>query len=292
MLACELGRDHRVVVLERPGAAHGAIPATYYADTDYLAAWLADCRAVLAAEQIDSCHVASWCSGAKFALELAHACPGTVRSLSLLAPSFAGMEGFAGRDSAYEQSLHTMCKVVDKMPKTAATMAATMLQMMEKNSRDLERFDPLRKDAVDILELADAHHQPALYQPFAGAAQLVDFSRQLMQFRSHDVRHLLTDAKLRVPVLLVTGSCDTTTSNERAKDLCRRLAGVAGFEIDGASHYLIHQEYALVAALLRGFLRDGLEMQCDRFHIQRSLFRQVPATAPATAPRAAQHVPG
>lgn len=294
MLVASLGAECRVIALDR-GAPDGAgeIPTTCYSAPDFLAAYLADCGAVLDAEGIDACHVASWCSGAKFALELAHAYPARILSLSLLAPSFAGVKGFAGDDSAYEKNLFMMCGLVNKMPKTAASMAATMLQLMEKNGKDMERFAPGRKDALDILEVADARHQPALYQPFASAANLVEFSRQLVHFRGHDIVPLLAPGAVRVPVMLVTGQSDTTTSNARARDLCGRLQDVVGFDIEGSSHYLIHQDHRLLAELLAGFLREGIELNSGNLRVQRSLYRRAhaPVMAPAGQPVLAEALP-
>lgn len=287
MLVSSLGTQYRFIALDRAGPAADAVPTTCYSSPDYVADYLADCSAVLDGEAIGRCHVASWCSGAKLALELARAQPARIQSLTLLAPSFAGIDGFAGDDSAYEKNLFTMCKLVNKTPKTAGIMASTMLQMMEKNSKDIERFNAGRKDAVDVLELADAHHQPALYRPFSSAANLVEFSRQLAHFRQHDIRAALGAAGVRVPVMLVTGRSDTTTSNERARDICGRLREVVGFEVEGASHYLIHQDYRLVGKLLAGFLREGINVKSGGLRIRRTLFRETVAAARESVPEAA-----
>ena len=294
LLASRLGTDCRVITLERAATAGGAgeIPTTCYSTPDFIAEYMADCGAVLDAEGIESCHVASWCSGAKLALELARAYPSRILSLSLLAPSFAGVKGFAGDDSAYEKNLFMMCGLVNKMPKTAASMAATMLQLMEKNSKDMERFDPGRKDVLDVLELADAEHLGALYSPFSSASNLVEFSRQLVHFRAHDIVPLLAPDAVQVPVMLVTGQSDTTTSNTRARDLCGRLQNVVGFDIEGSSHYLIHQDHRLLAELLTGFMREGIELNNDNPRVQRSLYRRAcaPVLAPAEQPSLAEAI--
>jgi pimeloyl-ACP methyl ester carboxylesterase len=275
MLVGSLSTSFKIIALDRDEAEDiGGISRTCYSGADYANAYVADVVAVLRAEEINRCHVASWCSGAKLAMELAHAIPVTVKSLSFIAPSFAGVDGFMGCDSAYEKNLFTMCKIVNQMPKAAAQMANSMMAIMNKSSNDLERFQKGSKDAVDVLELADSQHLPLLYRPFASAENLVEFSRQLMHFRSHDITPRLNDAHLQLPVMLITGRTDTTTSSVRAGDICQRLPNIVGVEIAGGSHYLIHQNYQIVAELMSAFIRDGIDLSYTNPRVERAFHRQ------------------
>lgn len=279
MLTGALRDRFKVIAIERLRAGDGEtrVSPTYYSTDDYVGDYVADVRTVLSCEGVNRCHVVSWCGGSKLAIELAHALPDAVESLSFIAPSFAGMDGFSGGDSAYEKSLHTMCKIVNQAPKAAANMASSMMAIMNKGGGDLDRFDQARKEAVDVLELADSHHLPLLYRPFSSAQNMIDFSAQLMRFRSHDITSRLLGERMQLPVMLITGSTDTTTSSERAKDICGGLGNIAGFEIQGGGHYLIHQNYAIVAELLTAFAQEGVGTASSHLRVEPTLFKQ---TAP------------
>jgi pimeloyl-ACP methyl ester carboxylesterase len=280
VLAGSLQDRFTLFALDKRDAADDetCISRTYYSADNYADDYVADVAEVLRSAGIDRCHVVSWCSGAKLAIELADAIPGSIRSLSLIAPSFAGIESPQGCDSAYEKNLHTMCRIVRQMPKSAGNMASSMTAIMHKSSNDLDRFHRNAKDAVDVFELPDAHHLPLLYRPFSSAQNMVAFSQQLMHFRAHDITPRLGKQTLQVPVMLVTGRTDTTTSASRAKDICGRLPHIVGFEIEGSSHYLIHQNYRIVADLLRAFATDGMDMAYSNPRVERSVFQQMEET--------------
>lgn len=271
MLAATLGTDCKLIALDKTDAA--GISQTSYSTENYAADYVAAAAAALRSENAARCHVASWCSGAKLAIELAHALRSSVRSLSLIAPSFAGMEGFSGCDSAYEKNLHTMCKIVSQTPRAAGGMASAMTAMLQKNSADLDRFRRGGANAVDVFELPDDAHLPLLYQPFADAGNMIEFSKQLLHFRAHDVTPRLSSEALTLPILLVTGDSDTTTSAPRAQDICDRLSNVVSFTLRGGSHYLIHQNYRVVADLLTRFMQQGLSMHYTHPRVERRLQR-------------------
>ena len=132
-LAAELRHDCTVLVVD--AAAHlpaSGLPSAYYDTPDAPARFEAALRAVLQAEGLARCHLAGWCAGAKYAIGLARQAPQLVTSLLLLAPSFAGEASGEGGDSAFETSLHTLCKLVTRMPQAADNMARSMLAHAER----------------------------------------------------------------------------------------------------------------------------------------------------------------
>jgi pimeloyl-ACP methyl ester carboxylesterase len=262
MLISLLGNKFKIIAIEKIPAINCINPVsqTYYSVDNYAVDYISDISTVMAMEGIDHCHVLSWCGGAKLAMELTCAAPAMVKSLTLVTPSFAGMEGFAGSDSSYEKNLHTMCKLVNKMPKTAGSMASNMMAIMEKSSKDFDRFIPGNKDSVDVLGLVDDYHLPLVYQPFSSAENLIEFSNQLIRFRSHDVTKLLQNTTLKsIPIMLMTGTADATTSSDKAKDICKSLNHFAEFELPGGSHYIVHQNYEMVCELIEEFMMNGIE---------------------------------
>lgn len=254
-LAGSLSRRCTVLALDDDESL--TLPRTYYSTPDSLQRFVAGLHAVLDAQGLSSCHVVSWCSGAKFAIELARALPRRVESLSLLAPSFAGAQGCAGSDSPFESSLHTMCKLVERLPQSAASMAQSMMALLTKGGgQAAAEADP---SGAAVFELADAAQLPWLHQPFASAACMVEYSRQVTHFRDHQLSPPPDGQRPAQPVLLVTGQMDTATSALRARDICARLCNVVQqVELRAASHYFIGQNHGLVAQLLGDFVYGRL----------------------------------
>jgi pimeloyl-ACP methyl ester carboxylesterase len=149
-----------------------------------------------------------------------------------------------------------MCGVVARMPQTAAGMATNMRSIMERGNKDMERFRKDRKDRVDVFELPDLAQSTLLYQPFLTGENLLSFGRQLLRFRSHDVATVLSRLGSQgLPALLVTGAFDTTTSTERARAACAKLAGsLTEKELPTASHYMICQDDSTLVELLNEFI--------------------------------------
>jgi pimeloyl-ACP methyl ester carboxylesterase len=229
-----------VVDEDAPPIERGGVPRTTYASPDSLQRFERAARSILASEGRASCHVASWCSGAKFAIELARAWPEGIASLMLFAPSFAGAEGGAGADSAYETNLNTMCTLVDRMPRSAESMARSMTALMAKSATADE-----------------AATLPWVRAPFASAANMVEYSRQLLNFRAHQLGPNPGGEPLPLPVLLVTAERDHTTSSERAAAICNDVARPVHFDLQAAGHYFIHQDSRLVAQLMHEFVARG-----------------------------------
>jgi pimeloyl-ACP methyl ester carboxylesterase len=237
-----LSRRFTVLVVDEdtPPGERGGVPRTTYASLDSLQRFERAVRAIMASERRASCHVASWCSGAKFAIELARNWPEGIASLMLFAPSFAGAEGGVGADSAYETNLNTMCKLVARMPQSADSMARSMAAVMARNAAT---------DGVETLAWVQ--------EPFASAANMLEYSRQLQNFRAHQLGPNPGGEPLSLPVLLVTGEHDQTTSSERAAAICKDLAQPVHFDLQGAGHYFIHQDSELVVQLMQEFVAHG-----------------------------------
>ncbi|MFL6665324.1 MAG: alpha/beta fold hydrolase [Rhizobacter sp.] len=269
-LARRLSSQFRVLVIDEAVAAHDqrSLSPTYYDDADALPRYLAAVRAVLQAEGLAACHVAGWCSGAKYAIELARSMPESVASLSLFAPSFAGAQEPEGADSAFETNLHTMCKLVERMPQAAANMASSLMAMTAKagGAAPAPREDPL---GAAVYALADRQTLPWQQAPFSSSGHMVAYSRQLLNFRAHQISLPPAAARLEPPVLLVTGQMDTTTCNRRAQAICARLCSPLHFELQRAGHYFIQQNSALISRLLDAFVRHGMHTESPHPRLAR-----------------------
>jgi hypothetical protein len=244
-----------------PGAeAHARSPS--YAHEHSVRQFVGDVEVMLATEELRFCHVASWCAGSKFAIELARALPDTIASLSLFAPSFAGTaQTSSGADSAFESSLHTLCQLVRRMPQSAESMARSMVASISKSTGMPPADLPDAAAGAAHFGLHDAACQHWLQRPFSSAQAMVLYSRQLLNFRAHEVVGPPEQPRLDLPVLLVTADQDTTTCSRRARDLCASLCEPIHFELRHAGHYFVHQNSALTGRLLLDFMRDGSLVQ-------------------------------
>ena len=259
-----LSPDYKVILWQhRDRQSDQQLNNVYYDEDRYVDVFVEDAKALLTEERTDSCHLLGWCSGPKLALELADKLPELVDSVMMLTPSFPGVSGFDNQDSDFEKSLLTMCKLVNMMPRAAKSMVPSMAAMRAKQEGNLDRFDKAisKEKTESIFSLANESFSKLLYEPFTNETLLVNYSRQLMNFRQHDIAELVNT--IEQPVLLLTGSADTTTSSDRAIALCKSLKNITGFEIQGGNHYLHTEQPALTAQIVAGFIERGAKVEIN-----------------------------
>lgn len=246
-----------LIIERKQESSASSLMQGYYTSDDFMSTLIADVKAVMDAEDVSAFHIANWCAGGKLALELASALPRRVRSITFITPSFAGMDGFAGADTTYERSLHMMSALVVKSPQMAATAAKSMIAAITKSESDPNRFAPERKDRVNVISLPDAVHKPLLHAPYVTDANMLDYSRQVIRFRNHDIKPVLNDvAVLRLPVLLITGNADTNTSTERAIAIFEKFENIVSADLNDGSHFLLHQKSDTIAWLFNYFTAE------------------------------------
>lgn len=246
-----------LIIDRKQASSASSLMQGYYISDDFMSTLITDVKAVMDEEDASAFHIASWCAGGKLALALASALPGRVRSITFIAPSFAGVEGFAGADTTYERSLHMMSTLVAKSPQMAGTAAKSMMTAIMKSESDPTRFSPERKDRVNVVSLPDEVHRPLLHAPFVTAENMLDYCHQVIRFRNHDIKPALSDvAVLRLPVLLVTGNADTNTSTERAIDVFKRFENIVSVDLNDGGHFLLHQKCDTIARLFHHFTEE------------------------------------
>ncbi|MGS1032523.1 alpha/beta fold hydrolase [Burkholderia glumae] len=233
-------------------SADTGLTRLYYTEPEAPSRYADAVAELLDLEGLASIHVASWCGGARYVLALARALPGHIASLSLIAPSFAGAQDYDGADSAYENNLNTMCSLVARMPKAAESMAKSMLAMLDKRDKDEARSG----GHASMLAQADAVTRHWLHAPFVTPSNMVDYSRQLLNFRAHRIEAQRDDTLAGLPALLVTGQYDEMTCATRAHAIGDALLRPLRIELRGGSHHMIHQNAALLAQLVGGFIAD------------------------------------
>ncbi|NUR60581.1 MAG: alpha/beta hydrolase [Catenulispora sp.] len=228
--------DHRVLTWV-PGG---------HARTPTVAAHADDLAAVLDAAGVQACHLVGWCTGPKVAMEFHRRSPERVRSLIFVNGSFRLAGRHEESDTAYERNLAFVTGTVAARPETAA--------------RSLRLFAPgAAEQTRDPAETAVRAIDPALAdevrRPFADAAALLGYARQLAEFWSYDA--LAAAAHVRVPVLFLGGELDAIVSPSRFRAAAAHFPTARHHEVRGAGHYLHHDRPDLVGAIIGDFVRTG-----------------------------------
>ncbi|MDF3080034.1 alpha/beta hydrolase [Burkholderia sola] len=232
--------------------ADAGLTRTYYSSPDAPDRYARSVAELLDVEGIDAIHVASWCGGARYALALARALPGRIASMSLIAPSFAGAQDYDGADSAYENNLNTMCSLVARMPKAADSMAKSMIALLEKRARS----DAREGGHASMFALPDSATRHWLHAPFVSAANMIEYSQQLLNFRAHRIEAERDGSIAGIPALLVTGEYDEMTCAIRAQAITSAQLRPIQVELQAGSHHMVHQNAALLAQLVGAFVGD------------------------------------
>ncbi|HHL4083089.1 hypothetical protein [Burkholderia sola] len=232
--------------------ADGELTRAYYSSPDAPDRYARSVAELLDVERIDAIHVASWCGGARYALALARALPGRIASMSLIAPSFAGAQDYDGADSAYENNLNTMCSLVARMPKAADSMAKSMIGLLEKRARS----DAREGGHASMFALPDSATRHWLHAPFVSAANMIEYSQQLLNFRAHRIESERDGSIAGIPALLVTGEYDEMTCAIRARAITSAQLRPIQVELQAGSHHMVHQNAALLSQLVGTFVGD------------------------------------
>jgi len=232
--------------------ADGELTRAYYSSPDAPDRYARSVAELLDVEGIDAIHVASWCGGARYALALARALPGRIASMSLIAPSFAGAQDYDGADSAYENNLNTMCSLVARMPKAADSMAKSMIGLLEKRARS----DAREGGHASMFALPDSATRHWLHAPFVSAANMIEYSQQLLNFRAHRIESERDGSIAGIPALLVTGEYDEMTCAIRARAITSAQLRPIQVELQAGSHHMVHQNAALLSQLVGTFVGD------------------------------------
>ncbi len=229
---------------------------SYYMGEQYRETFVQQTLKMISLENINDCHLISWCSGAKLALEFAHAQPDHVKSLLLITPSLVEAN-ITEDDSAFEKSLVKLCEVVTRLPSTSGNMAKSMISLMEKNIQDYSKFKLEVTPSIAIESQVDKAYSPLISQPFNSSENLIEYSEQLINFRQHSIRDIVRDVTAKT--LLITCTHDTTTSSSRAKTILKAMDNITGIEINYGSHYVLNQESDLLTLIIQKFLTDDLQ---------------------------------
>lgn len=248
----ELTRRHRVITWEPRGLDSSPRPFRIGDHVD-------DLEAILAQEAAATCHLVGWCTGPKTALEFYRRRPEAVASMVFLNSSFKCPGSPEEFDTDYERNLEPLCRLLDRRPEMAASVRATLLSRTADPALDaLDEADSERV-AADVLSMMNADLRQHVLAPFRSESALVNYSRQLIDFWSHDAR--AGAEAVRAPVLLISAEYDKIASPEMSHAAAQQFPTARHVGVRGATHYCLYDRPELIAELIEDFFEnpDGMD---------------------------------
>jgi pimeloyl-ACP methyl ester carboxylesterase len=236
-----LTEDHRVIIWEPRGIVAPPPPFELPQQID-------DLDAVFQHENLQACHLMSWCTGGKVAVEFHLRRPSAVRSMVLLNNTLKCDGGPEELDSPYEHNMETLCRMLVRKPAMATSVMNTLnsrneeseTEMLEKGGQQL---------SIDVLSLMNADLKSYVLAPFRTQETTVNYAHQLVDFWKYDVRNKL--AQVTVPVLLMSAEFDQVATPAASFEAAALFPHARHVHVKGATHYCLYDRPEFVADMLK-----------------------------------------
>ena len=248
-----LMEDHCVIIWEPRGIVAPPPPFELPQQIDDLAA-------VLQHENLQSCHLVSWCTGGKVAVEYHLRRPSVVRSMVFLNNTLKCDGGPEELDSPYERNMETLCRMLVRKPVMASSVMNTLNSRNEENETEMLE-DGGEQLSIDVLSRMNADLKSYVLAPFRTQETTVNYAHQLVDFWKHDVRNKL--AQVTVPVLLMSAEYDQVATPAASFEAAALFPHARHVHVKGATHYCLYDRPEFVADMLKEFFgnADGLISQ-------------------------------
>lgn len=226
-------------------------------------AQLDDLTALLVREGIGRGHFVCWCSTAALTLEYARRHPDTVASVTLLSGFLTRPGDGDAQFTASERMVMQMMHETERQPGLAEKLAANFANEPRKPLPDVHDTTPegSQRVAHDVLNLSDRSLLSAVR-----ASMLDPREVRLALYRVRDTASLdplREPGQLALPVLSVGCEYDMTSSPARLRQNTRLLPDGRYVQIQGATHFALHERADLVSQLIEDFITDpGRRGEC------------------------------
>jgi pimeloyl-ACP methyl ester carboxylesterase len=114
-----------------------------------------------------------------------------------------------------------------------------------------------------------SHIKSLVFEPMRTPASIVNYARQLLEFRDHDVRALM--AGISVPTLFIDGESDRIVSARATREVVSRIPQAMRVMIEGGTHYMQCDEHVLIGDVVASFIGAG---HAERAHAEDVLAGQ------------------
>lgn len=246
-LVDNLMEDRRVIIWEPRGIIAPPPPFELPQQID-------DLDAVLQHENLQACHLMTWCTGGKVAVEFHLRRPSVVRSMALLNNTLKCDGGPEELDSPYERNMETLCRMVVRKPAMAASVMNTLNSRNDESETEMLDNDG-QQLSIDVLSLMNADLKSYVLAPFRTQETTVNYAHQLVDFWKYDVRDKL--AQVTVPVLLMSAEYDQVATPAASFEAAALFPNARHVHVKGATHYCLYDRPEFVADLLKEFFANA-----------------------------------
>lgn len=210
-----------------------------------------DIDAILRNEQIGACHVASWCTGPKLAVEFYLRRPEAVLSILMLNSQFKIAGTPRELVTAYENNIEPVFQALQTNPAIADyAMKSLQLTLADRKINFFEQTDS-RQLAVQVLSMINGDLRPYTLAPFQSEATTLNYARQVVDYWSFD--SLAKAGQVKVPVLMVTCEYDRVAAPAMSRLAVGRFPQASLIEVQGATHYCLYDRPRFIAGLMEDF---------------------------------------
>jgi len=246
----DLMEDHCVIIWEPRGIVAPPPPFELPQQVD-------DLDAILQHENLEACHLMSWCTGGKVAVEFHLRRPSMVRSMVLLNNTLKCDGGPEELDSPYEHNMETLCRMLVRKPAMASSVMNTLNSPNEESETEMLENGG-EQLSINVLSRMNTKLKSYVVAPFRTPETTVNYANQLVDFWKYDMRHKA--AQVTVPVLLVSAEYDQVATPEASFEAARLFPNARQVHVKGATHYCLYDRPEFVADLLRDFFANSNEL--------------------------------
>lgn len=242
-----LMEDYRVIIWEPRGTVAPPPPFGIKDQAD-------DLEAVLQQENIETCNLVGWCTGAKVAIDFYLRRSQSVGSMAFLNCTFKCKGSPEEFDTPYEQNLESLCRMVARKPATAGTVMKTFQTRVSPDETELLEETDSELLSVNVLSLVNVDLRSSVLAPFQTEQTTLNYAHQLVDFWENDSRPKAPEVK--VPVLLMGAEFDQVVSAATPEMAAKLFPKARHVHVVGANHYCLYDRPDFVADLLRNFFEE------------------------------------
>lgn len=247
----ELAENYTVITWEPRGTVSPPPPFG-------LADQVNDLEAILRYEDVEKCHLAGWCTGAKVAIDFYLRRPSMVISMAFLNSTFKCDRSPQELDSPYERNMESLCRMLVRKPAMAASVMKNLQSPPEQDETEFLSGPANEELSVSVLSQMNTNLKSYVVAPFKTEATTANYAHQLVDFWSHDSRGKAS--KVQIPVLLMAAEYDLVAAPASSKIAAGLFPNAQHVFVKGATHYCLYDRADFVADLLRKFFEDPEEL--------------------------------
>jgi len=238
-------RKYRVVIWETRGLSSES-------ESLRLSDHVDDIAAILRQEQIESCHLVGWCTGAQAAVEFYATNPEPVKDMLFLSCVFK-IPGHPELETAYNRNLDVLCQAMINKPAMTGSIRRALFvpPPSDVNLHD----DDTKKLATQVLSLTNIHLRNLVLAPFRTETSTFNYAGQILDLSTH--RTFEHAAKVQVPVLVVGCEVDQAAAAEKSRAVAGVFSTSCHVELPGATHYSFYDRPELVAKMADSFFQES-----------------------------------